>query len=73
MINIDDDGIKELWLLLETLNDIFHDPDKFCDSNVILNFQKDFYPIIHKMYYDTLWNSLTRKQKSEFTGDEFVD
>lgn len=71
MVQLTDEDIKNIWDLLENLNDIFHDYEKFNNKEIINEFQIHYYPIIHKLYYETIWNILTDEQKLEFTGEEY--
>lgn len=50
-MQLTNEDIKDIWILLEILNDIFHDPDKFNDKTIINQFQINYYPLIHKLYY----------------------
>ena len=57
--------IMEIYLLMDKLNEIFHDPSRSEDINIIKEFGDTYYPIIHKLYYKTLWNALTIEQRKE--------
>ncbi|QEY25356.1 hypothetical protein [Neisseria zalophi] len=65
------DEIMEIYLLIEELNDIFHDPDRFGNINIIQKFGDEYYPTIHKLYYETLWNALTIDQRKEILGEDY--
>ena len=69
-MQLTNEDIKDIWILLEILNDIFHDPDKFNDKTIINQFQINYYPLIHKLYYFTIWDKLTDEQQIEFTGEQ---
>ncbi|UOO76063.1 hypothetical protein LVJ85_08375 [Neisseria sp. Dent CA1/247] len=63
--------IMEIYLLMEQLNKIFHDPDRSGDINIIQKFGDEYYPVIHKLYYNTLWNALTIEQRKEILGEDY--
>ncbi len=52
-IEVEISEIKEVFLLLEDLNDFFHQREKYSD---IKAFAAQNYKRIHKCYYKTLWN-----------------
>ena len=47
------EDIMEIYLLMDKLNEIFHDPTRSEDINVIKKFGDTYYPTIHKLYYKT--------------------
>ena len=64
--------IMEIYLLMDKLNEIFHDPSRSEDINIIKEFGDTYYPIIHKLYYKTLWNALTIEQRKEILGEDYT-
>ena len=66
------EDIMEIYLLMDKLNEIFHDPTRSEDINVIKKFGDTYYPTIHKLYYKTLWNALTIEQRKEILGEDFT-
>jgi hypothetical protein len=64
--------IMEIYLLMDKLNEIFHDPSRSEDINIIKEFGDTYYPIIHKLYYKTLWNALTIEQRKEILGEDYI-
>ena len=66
------EDIMEIYLLMDKLNEIFHDPARSEDINTIKKFGDTYYPIIHKLYYKTLWNALTIEQRKEILGEDFT-
>ena len=64
--------IMEIYLLMDKLNEIFHDPSRSKDINIIKEFGDTYYPIIHKLYYKTLWNALTIEQRKEILGEDYI-
>ena len=42
------------------------------DINIIKKFGDTYYPIIHKLYYKTLWNALTIEQRKEILGEDYI-
>ncbi|WP_197272156.1 hypothetical protein [Neisseria sp. 83E34] len=68
---LNQDDVMEIYLLLDKLNEIFHDPDRSGDINIIQKFGDTYYPVIHKLYYETVWNSLTIEQRKEILGEDY--
>lgn len=66
------EDIMEIYLLMDKLNEIFHDPSRSEDINIIKKFGDIYYPIIHKLYYKTLWNALTIEQRKEILGEDYT-
>lgn len=57
--------LKELYLLLEELNEFFHQPENYLSSEKTNEFAKKIYPDINKMYYETVWDSLPKDLQDE--------
>lgn len=66
------EDIMEIYLLMDKLNEIFHDPSRSEDINIIKKFGDAYYPIIHKLYYKTLWDALTIEQRKEILGEDYT-
>ena len=66
------EDIMEIYLLIDKLNEIFHDPSRSEDINIIKKFGDAYYPIIHKLYYKTLWDALTIEQRKEILGEDYT-
>lgn len=66
------EDIMEIYLLMDKLNEIFHDPSRSEDIDIIKKFGDKYYPIIHKLYYKTLWNALTIEQRKEILGEDYI-
>ena len=66
------EDIMEIYLLMDKLNEIFHDPSRSEDIDTIKKFGDKYYPIIHKLYYKTLWNALTIEQRKEILGEDYI-
>lgn len=71
MIILNKEDIMEIYLLMDKLNEIFHDPKRSEDVNIMQKFGDTNYPIIHKLYYQTLWNALTTEQRKEVLGENY--
>ena len=71
MKTLNKDNIMEIYMLMDKLNEIFHDPDRSGDITIIQKFGDEYYPIIHKLYYETLWNALTIEQRKEILGEDY--
>ena len=61
-VEIDVEELKKVYLLLEDLNDFFHQEEKYSD---IKNFADQNYKRIHECYYKTVWNWLPSDLKEE--------
>lgn len=72
MEKLTEEDVLKLYLLLEKLNDIFHDPDRVTNQKIMDRFAENYYPTIHKLYYETLWNALTIQQRKDVLGADFV-
>lgn len=57
--------LKDLYLLLEELNDFFHQPENFKDSADIERFATKIYPGLKEMYYETVWSWLPKDLQEE--------
>ena len=66
------EDIMEIYLLMDKLNEIFHDPSRSEDIDTIKKFGDKYYLIIHKLYYKTLWNALTIEQRKEILGEDYI-
>ena len=58
--------LRDLYLLLEDLNDFFHQPDNYASAADTSDFATTNYPRIRQMYYETVWNVLPESLKQEF-------
>ena len=59
------DELKRLFLLLEELNDFFHQPMNLEDPQALQAFAERVYPEIRSMYYETVWNALPKDMQLE--------
>ena len=69
---LNQNDVMEIYLLMDKLNEIFHDPDRSGDINIVQKFGDEYYPLIHKLYYKTLWNALTLEQRKEILGEDYI-
>lgn len=60
------DEMRELFLLLEDLNEFFHQPDNYSSISQVEKFARQIYPSLEKMYYKTVWDNLPEELKVEF-------
>ena len=60
--------IKEVFELLEEMNDLFHQQLKYKDTEVVSKFAKTNYPEIKKLYYTTVWNWLPEEEQNNYTN-----
>lgn len=66
-VEIDIEEIKEVFFLLEELNDFFHQKDKYSDTKCVEKFADNIYPLLNKSYYDIVWNWFPQEVKKEIT------
>ena len=64
-IEIKDNDLREIYLLLEEINHLFHQPLYYEDKEMVKKFAKKHYKTIHKLYYETFWNYLSEDVKNE--------
>ena len=57
------EDIMEIYLLMDKLNEIFHDPTRSEDINVIKKFGDTYYPTIHKLYYKNSLECINNRTK----------
>ena len=62
------DDLRDLYILLEELNDFFHQPDNYSSVEQVQRFAKKIYPDISKMYYETVWKSLPKDVQEELVN-----
>lgn len=67
-IEISLNEVKEVFYLLEELNAFFHDRGKYSDKESLQKFITKNYPLIHKGYYNTVWNWLPKDVQDEITS-----
>ncbi len=54
-----------VFKLLEEVNDLFHQPMKYTDKQIVENFAHENYKEIKELYYDVVWNWFPEEIKSE--------
>ena len=64
-IQVDLEEAKEVFLLLEKLNDFLHQPMNYETKEQFESFADAIYPDIRKAYYKTVWNWLPKKDQTE--------
>lgn len=62
--------LRKLYLVLEKLNDFFHQPDNYSEVEKVQQFAKDIYPELHEMYYGVVWQMLPDDLKEELSDRE---
>ncbi len=58
--------IKEVFELLEEVQDLFHQPMKYKDEKVTEKFANENYNKIKKLYYETVWNWLPKEEQEHY-------
>lgn len=59
------DEIKRVFEFLEEINDLFHQPEKYKNPEIIADFAAEKYPEIKELYYKIVWNWLPEKTRNE--------
>jgi len=67
-IKISATEVRELFALMEEIQDLFHQPMYYEDKDTVIKFADKHYPSIHKAYYQTLWNLLPQKDKDRIAN-----
>ena len=62
-INISVETVRELYSLMEEIQDLFHQPLYYEDKETVIAFAHKHYPAIKKAYYETLWGLLPQGDK----------
>lgn len=73
MIDLSRENILEIYYLVEKLVEIFHDDERAHNRETINRFIADYYPSIHKLYYETIWNALTIEERQAILGADYTD
>lgn len=65
-IQIDINEIREIFLFLEELNGVFHDPTKYRNQLYLIDYvESGMYQKLHRAYYDIVWNWLPPNVQKE--------
>jgi len=67
-IEIETEEAKEVFELLEELNDLFHQPISYENHEAVKTFAEKHYAKIHKLYYDTVWSWLPADIQNKYTS-----
>ena len=54
-IEIDLDEARRAFRLLGKIQDLFHQPTKVSDPEIVAKFATDNYPEIKELYYNVVW------------------
>ena len=52
------DEVLKIFNLIENTNELFHQPMRYKDTEIVEKFAKENYPTISELYYKTLWDKL---------------
>lgn len=66
-IKVPVDTVRELYALMEEVNDLFHQPLYYKDGDRVTSFADAYYPSIHKAYYKTLWGLLPKEDRDRIS------
>lgn len=42
------------------------------NQKIVTRFAENYYPTIHKLYYETLWNALSIQQRKDILEQDFI-
>ncbi|ULJ62268.1 hypothetical protein MIS46_09935 [Wielerella bovis] len=74
MIALDKEDIFEIYILLDKLIETFRQNENIQDNKLLCEFIDEYFPLISKLYYETVWNALTIEQRKQIVGEEdYVD
>ena len=62
-IKISANQVRELYALMEEMNDLFHQPIYYEDKETVIAFAEKYSPAIKKAYYETLWTLLPKSDR----------
>lgn len=65
-VSISVEEIKEVFELLEKINDLFHQPLSYRETEIVENFADSNYQEIKKLYYDTVWKWLPEEEQKRY-------
>ena len=61
--------MRRIFLLLEEINDLFHQPAKYSDLDEVKKFADKNYNEIKELYYHEVWNTLHKKEQNKVMHD----
>ena len=68
-LEIKTDEVVRLYKLLEEMNDLFHQPMKYKNSDVVERFSDENYAEIKDLYYNVVWNWLPLEVKDKIENE----
>jgi len=68
-IAVNADDLIEIYLLIEEINDLFHQPLKYSDAELVSNFADTHYPQIKRIYYEVLWEYLPEEYRHSIEAE----
>ena len=68
-ISISANQVRELFALMEEIQDLFHQPMNYENKDTVIKFADKYYPAIHKAYYKTLWDLLPEEDKEKIRNN----
>lgn len=66
-IKISPNQVRELFALMEEVQDLFHQPMYYENLETVKKFADKHYQAIHKAYYKTLWDLLPQEDKDRIS------
>jgi hypothetical protein len=65
-INISIAEAEEVFELLEKVNELFHQPMHFKNTELVEKFAEENYQQIEKLYYEVVWNWLPKEIQDKY-------
>ncbi len=64
-VEVDLEDVRRLFILLENMNNFFHQPMYFKDPKLVQEFVYKNYPELKTLYYDIVWKWLPKDIQEE--------
>ena len=63
------DDVLRIFKFLENSNELFHQPMRYENTEIVKKFANDNYSEIHELYYKTLWDKLPKEIQEKITNE----
>ncbi len=64
-VEVDLEEVIRVFNLIEKMQAFMHQTEKYNDLNTRESFMRDYYPEVHSLYYDIVWDWLPEEKKKE--------
>ena len=68
-IQLSEKELTELYEFMEKANDLFHQPMRYNNLELVSKFADENYPLIKKYYYDVLWDKLPQDIQNKILSE----